>query len=185
MTADDQRIVMDVEEIDAALEALADHIVQKNAGLADVALVGIADGGVPIYRRLQNLLKTKGNLLDELPSGIIDITLYRDDLTINDQPELKDMRLDFDVNGKTIILVDDVVFTGRTVRSAIMAVMDYGRPGKIQLAALVDRGHRELPIQPDFVGKVIQTAADELVEVYVSATQTDTDRVVVRPRPVS
>ena len=173
-----KRIVMNSERIDLALRRMAQQIIEVNPGLKNVALIGIADGGVPVTNRLRALLKQIGGL--EVPLGMIDITLYRDDLHINDQPELKSTQIDFDIDGLTIILVDDVLFTGRTVRAAISSLFDYGRPGRIQLAILIDRQHRELPIRADFIGKYLDTDRDQKVLVNVAdELDSNADKVVL------
>ena len=169
---------MDEKSIDLALRRMSQEIIEANRGFNNLALVGIADGGVPVTYRLQNLLNS--NSKNEVPVGMIDITLYRDDLTINDQPELKDTKIEFDIDGKNVVLVDDVLFTGRTVRAAITALLDYGRPGRIQLAVLVDRSHRELPIQADFVGKVVNSEKSEKIAVAVDENKAmKKDKVVL------
>lgn len=183
MAKEHKRRIMDSQGIELSLRRMAQQILEANKGAANLALVGIADGGVPVTHRLSALLCEHAKC--DVPVGFIDITLYRDDLTINDQPELKSTKIDFDIDGMRIILVDDVVFTGRTVRAAITALMDYGRPGLIQLAALVDRGHRELPIQPDFVGRHMDTDKDQKVTVGVSDEAGDKKDKVVLITPIN
>lgn len=175
-----KRKVMDAQAIDFALHRMAREIIEVTKGLSNLALIGIADGGIGITRRLFKILSDGAQ--KPIPMGMIDITLYRDDLTINDQPELKDTQIDFDMDGLEIVLVDDVLFTGRTVRAAITALLDYGRPGKIKLAVLVERiGHRELPIQADFVGRHIDTDKEEKVLVKVTAEGMEkNDKVVIQ-----
>lgn len=157
--------LMDQPAMDRALVRIAHEILESNDG-ADVCLVGIRRRGVPLARKIAaNIEKIEGR---QVPVGELDITLYRDDLTrIDDMPQVKKIPLAFDVTGRKIVLVDDVLYTGRTVRAAIDALFDLGRPQRIQLAILIDRGHRELPIRADFVGKNIPTSHTEVVRVLV------------------
>jgi pyrimidine operon attenuation protein/uracil phosphoribosyltransferase len=158
--------LMDDKAMDRSLTRLAHEIIEKNKGIDSIVLLGIRSRGVPIAHRLSEKIKNIEGT--ELPVGELDITLYRDDLTKKtESPEVRGFNLEFEINGKIVILVDDVIFTGRTVRAAMDAVMDYGRPGSIQLAVLVDRGHRELPIRPDYVGKNIPTSRKEIVKVKI------------------
>lgn len=156
--------IMDEMALNRALMRISHEIVEKNKGVENVRLVGIRRRGEPIARRIRgNIQKIEGI---ELPCGSIDISFYRDDLTtLSENPTVNKTELPFDVTAKDIILVDDVLYTGRTVRAAIAAVFSCGRPKSIQLAVLVDRGHRELPIRADYVGKNIPTSHSELVEV--------------------
>ena len=158
------RRLMKPREMDLALSRIAAEIIEDHPDLTDVVLVGIRRRGIPLAERLnQKIRKLSGQ---ELPLGKLDITFYRDDLTLVDtQPVVEASHLDFDVEEKTVILVDDVLYTGRTTRAALDSVLDYGRPRSVELVVLVDRGHRELPIQADYVGKHIETARDEVVEV--------------------
>lgn len=158
--------VMDEKAIRQALRRIAHEIVERNKSIEEVVLVGIRNRGVPLARRLQTYLNEIENYT--LPLGILDITLYRDDLTQRqDQPEVHTTDVPFDLNKKHVIMVDDVLYTGRTTRAAMDALIDLGRPATIQLAVLVDRGHRELPIRADYVGKNVPTSRNELVEVKV------------------
>lgn len=161
---------MDEPAIDRALTRIAHEIIEKHGGVEGIALVGIRTRGVPLARRLgERIKKIEGT---EVPVGILDINLYRDDLTtIADHPVLRKTEIPFKVDGKKVILVDDVLFTGRTVRAAMDGIIDLGRPKMIQLAVLVDRGHRELPIRADFVGKNVPTSLDE--EIVVSLGEED------------
>lgn len=156
--------IMDEMALNRALMRISHEITEKNKGVENVQLVGIRRRGEPIAQRIRsNILKIEGV---ELPCGSIDISFYRDDLTtLSESPLVKKTELPFDVTAKDVILVDDVLYTGRTVRAAISAVFGCGRPKSIQLAVLVDRGHRELPIRADYVGKNIPTSHSELVEV--------------------
>ncbi len=158
--------VMDEKGMHQALRRIAHEIVERNKGLEKIALIGIRKRGVPLARYLQSYL----NEIEEfdIPFGILDITLYRDDLIQRqDQPEVHTTEVPFELTDKNVILVDDVLFTGRTVRAAMDAMVDFGRPASIQLAVLVDRGHRELPIRADYVGKNVPSSRSELVEVRV------------------
>ncbi|MEJ2076820.1 MAG: bifunctional pyr operon transcriptional regulator/uracil phosphoribosyltransferase PyrR [Acidobacteriota bacterium] len=158
------RRLMKPREMDLALSRIAAEIIEDHPDLTDVVLVGIRRRGIPLAERLnQKIRKLSGQ---DLPLGKLDITFYRDDLTLVDtQPVVEASHLDFDVEEKTVILVDDVLYTGRTTRAALDSVLDYGRPRSVELVVLVDRGHRELPIQADYVGKHVETARDEVVEV--------------------
>ena len=162
------KVVLDRDDVRRALLRIAHEIVEKNPGSDNVALVGIHTRGAVLGDRLHTLV---GELTgSEVPRGDLDISFYRDDVDTREpgaQPVVHSSHLDFDLDGRTVVLVDDVLFTGRTVRAAIDALFDYGRPRRVQLAVLVDRGHRELPIRPDYVGKNLPTADDERVYVRV------------------
>ena len=159
-------VTLQAEDIKRAITRIAHEILEKNKGTENLALVGIRTRGVTLARRLQDKISEIENT--QLDLGILDITLYRDDLGAGKQnPVLKDTEIPFPIDGKQIILCDDVLFTGRTIRAAIDALMDFGRPGSVQLAVLIDRGHRELPIRPDFVGKNIPTSKDMKVQVML------------------
>jgi pyrimidine operon attenuation protein/uracil phosphoribosyltransferase len=162
------RQVMDAEDIRRCFMRIAHEIVEKNRGGAQVALVGIRTRGVPMAERIGKHLKNIEGV--DVPIGALDVALYRDDISLRN-PVVKRTEIPFDVTGKHVVLTDEVLFTGRTIRAAMDAVFDFGRPASIQLAVLVDRGHRELPIRPDFIGKNIPTADDE--EVKVSLLETD------------
>lgn len=159
--------IMDADGLRRALTRIAHEIVERNKGLEHVVLVGIRRRGVPLARRLAERLKEIEGAT--VPIGILDITLYRDDLTTRtDQPEVHKTEIPVDLSGKLVVLVDDVLYTGRTVRAALDALIDLGRPQVIQLAVLVDRGHRELPIRADFVGKNVPTSKREIIHVKLS-----------------
>ncbi len=159
-------VTLQAEDINRAITRIAHEILEKNKGTENLALVGIRTRGVTLARRIQDKISEIENT--QLDLGILDITLYRDDLGAGKQnPVLKDTEISFPIDGKQIILCDDVLFTGRTIRAAIDALMDFGRPGSVQLAVLIDRGHRELPIRPDFVGKNIPTSKDMKVQVML------------------
>ncbi|MBM3246494.1 MAG: bifunctional pyr operon transcriptional regulator/uracil phosphoribosyltransferase PyrR [Candidatus Omnitrophica bacterium] len=169
--------ILDKEAINRSLMRIAHEIVEKNKGIGGLCLVGIRNRGVYLAQRLAGCIKKIEN--QEVPVGILDITLYRDDLTlISSQPVVHKTEIDFDIQDKVLVLVDDVLYTGRTVRAALDALIDFGRPQTIQLAVLVDRGHRELPVRADFVGKNIPTSLKETVEVRLEETD-GADEVVI------
>lgn len=156
--------IMDADGIRRALIRIAHEITEKNKGVKNVALVGIRTRGVPLAARIAEEIQKIENV--KVPTGSLDITLYRDDLTtMGYNPVIHGTEIDFDVTGKHIVLVDDVLYTGRTIRAALDAIIDMGRPNSIQLAALIDRGHRELPIRADYAGKNVPTSRREIVEV--------------------
>ncbi len=159
-------VIADEEEMRRAILRIAHEIVERNRGTLGVALVGIRRRGVPLAERIREAIR--GIEGEEVPIGTLDITLYRDDLAlISPQPIVRATELPFQVEEKILILVDDVLFTGRTIRAALGAIMDYGRPLAIQLAVLIDRGHRELPISADYVGRNVPTSKREIVQVYL------------------
>lgn len=167
--------IMDAHEMGRALTRIAHEIVERNKGVKQVALVGIRTAGVPLAKRLQKIIKNIEQV--EVPIGELDITLYRDDLAIRkNQPVLKRTDITFHISDLIVVLVDDVLFSGRTIRAAMDGLMDLGRPAEIQLAVLVDRGHRQLPIRANYVGKNIPTARDENIQVFLEELG-DHDRV--------
>jgi pyrimidine operon attenuation protein/uracil phosphoribosyltransferase len=169
--------ILDKDTIGRTLMRIAHEILEKNKGTQNLCLVGIRNRGVYLARRLADCInKIEG---EDVPVGILDITLYRDDLTlIAAQPVVHKTEMGFDINGKNLVLVDDVLYTGRTVRAALDALIDFGRPKSIQLAVMVDRGHRELPVRADYAGKNIPTSVNETVEVRL--TEVDgVDEVVI------
>ena len=156
--------IMDEKAVLRAITRISHEIIEKNKGVEDIVLIGIRTRGVPLARMIQKKIKEIEGV--EVAIGQVDITLYRDDLSKEEiDPVVHGSQIDFDINEKIAILVDDVLFTGRTVRAAMDAVMDHGRPVAIQLAILVDRGHRELPIRPDYVGKNVPTSRNEVISV--------------------
>ena len=166
--------VMSADDVRRAVTRIAHEIVERNHGLDDVALVGLQTGGVLLARRLASALEDiEGTVV---PLGTIDVAFYRDDIGI--RPVLPEAVTDisFDLTGMTVVLVDDVLFTGRTVRAALDALNDYGRPRSVQLAVMIDRGHRELPIRPDYVGKNLPTRRDEMVDVTADGVDVGTMR---------
>ena len=156
-------IILNSLGIQRALTRIAHEIVERNEVSADIVLVGIQRGGVPLAQRLAKFLSGIVNLT--IPAGSIDVSMHRDDLDQRAAPQIFPTEIPFDVTGKTVVLVDDVLFSGRTIRSAMDALNDFGRPRRIQLAVLVDRGHRELPIKADYVGKNLPTSRREIVQV--------------------
>jgi len=158
--------LMDAAEIGRALTRIAHEILERNKGAERLVFVGIAARGDDLARRLSSEIeRIEGTTV---PVGALDITFYRDDIGMRaEAPEVHETRIDFDINGRTVVLVDDVLFSGRTIRSAMDALVDFGRPSAIQLAVLVDRGHRQLPIRADFVGKNVPTRVDEDVRVAI------------------
>jgi pyrimidine operon attenuation protein/uracil phosphoribosyltransferase len=166
MSLKEKALILDKAGIERALTRIAHEIMEKNKGAKDLVLVGIQRGGVHLAKRLAGRIKDIEGV--EPPVGSLDITMYRDDLsTRKSQPVPQATDITFDIQDKMMVLVDDVLFTGRTIRAALNSVMDYGRPRRIQLAVLVDRGHRELPIRADYVGKNLPTSAKENVEVML------------------
>lgn len=155
--------VMDAAAIDRALTRIAHEILEANKGCGDLALAGIVTRGAAMATRLAERIRAIEGA--DVPVGTVDISFYRDDVATRMSPEVHRTDIPFDVEGRTVVLVDDVLFTGRTIRAAMDAVMDYGRPDSIQLAVLVDRGHRELPIRADYVGKNVPTSSKERVKV--------------------
>ncbi|MHB8059686.1 MAG: bifunctional pyr operon transcriptional regulator/uracil phosphoribosyltransferase PyrR [Gaiellaceae bacterium] len=179
------KTVLDAESIERALTRIAHELIEQAGELERLALVGIHCRGVPIAERLQRLIAEHTGHTVEL--GLIDITFYRDDVGVrggeaplHPQPVVRATALDFPLEGKTCVLVDDVLYTGRTIRAAIEALFDYGRPERVQLAVLIDRGHRELPIRPDYVGKNLPTSHRESIQVRLTEVDGE-DAVLLIP----
>ena len=173
-------VILDATAIQRALTRIAHEIAERNENGAEVVLVGIPTGGVPLAQRL-------GKILAEIwkhavPTGSLDVSMHRDDLDQRAAPKIHPTLMPFDVNGKTVVLVDDVLFSGRTTRAAMDALNDFGRPKKIQLAVVIDRGHRELPIKADFVGKNVPTADGEKIRVRLVENDGVDEVVLERPR---
>jgi len=177
------RTLLDAEQVARTLSRIAHEIIERNDDLDAVALVGIHTRGVPLAQRLRRLVEERSGV--ELALGQLDITFHRDDVHVRSgsaprrpQPIVRDTRLEFELEGRTVILVDDVLYTGRTIRAAIDALIEYGRPDRVQLAVLADRGHRELPIRPDYVGKNLPTARGDRVQVELNEID-EIDRVIL------
>lgn len=169
---------MDKDSLGRSLMRIAHEILEKNKGTRELCLVGIRNRGVYLAQRLADCIEKIEK--EKISVGVLDITLYRDDLSlIAAQPVVHKTEIGFDITGKNIILIDDVLYTGRTVRAALDALMDLGRPCSIQLAVLIDRGHREIPLRPDYVGKNIPTAQNETVEVRLSETDGKDEVVII------
>lgn len=175
-----KNVIMDSEAIRRALVRIAHEIIEKNKGVEDVVIVGIRTRGVPLAQRIAAEINAIENC--EMTVGMLDITLYRDDLsTLSYNPVVHGTDINFDLSGKHVVLVDDVLYTGRTIRAALDAVIDMGRPKTIQLAVLVDRGHKELPIRADYVGKNVPTSQKETIEVVLNEID-GTDEVYIGER---
>ena len=179
--------LLDAEGLERTLSRIAHEIIERNDDLGRLALVGIHTRGVPLAQRLRRLIEEFSGR--EIALGTLDITFHRDDVHVRDsgaplhpQPVVRATRLDFPLEGMTCVLCDDVLYTGRTIRAAVDALFDYGRPARVQLAVLVDRGHRELPIRPDYVGKNLPTSHDERVQVQLLEVD-EVDRVLLVPAP--
>jgi pyrimidine operon attenuation protein / uracil phosphoribosyltransferase len=173
--------LLEKDDVARAVTRIAHEILERNKGAGELVLVGIAARGDDLARRLaREVARIEGT---EVPVGVLDITFYRDDIGLRGEaPEVHETRIDFEVTGRTVVLVDDVLFTGRTIRAALDALVDFGRPRAVQLAVLVDRGHRELPIRADYVGKNVPTRRDELVRVALEELDGEDAVVVEEPR---
>jgi pyrimidine operon attenuation protein / uracil phosphoribosyltransferase len=181
------KVLLDEAAIARSLRRIAHEIVEGNPELGHVALVGIHTRGVPLAHRLRRLIEEFTGR--ELELGTLDITFYRDDVQVrggeaprHPQPLVRATKLDFPLEGRTVVLVDDVLYTGRTIRAAVDALFDYGRPARVQLACLADRGHRELPIRPDYVGKNLPTSRNERIQVQLVEVD-EVDQVLLVPTP--
>jgi pyrimidine operon attenuation protein/uracil phosphoribosyltransferase len=179
------KVLLDAPAVERTLSRIAHELIERNADLASLALVGIHTRGVPLARRLQQLVARQSGV--EVDLGAVDITFHRDDVLVrgggaplHPQPVVRGTELDFPLEGKTVVLVDDVLFTGRTVRAALDQLIDFGRPARIELAVLVDRGHRELPIRADYVGRSLATSRDEQVQVAVREEDGKDEVVLMR-----
>jgi len=176
----EKRQLLSAEEINRTLQRLAHEIVEKSGGAKDLALVGIRRRGVPLAQRMADLMR--GFAGTTVPVGILDITLYRDDLsTIGPQPVVQSTNIDFTVDDRDLVVVDDVLYTGRTIRAAMNGLFDLGRPKRIRLCVLIDRGHRELPVEASFVGRAVETSDTEIVEVRLREVDSE-ERVVLVDR---
>jgi pyrimidine operon attenuation protein / uracil phosphoribosyltransferase len=160
----EKKQLMSASEIDRTLVRLAHEILEKTGDLSKLAFIGIKRRGVPLAQRLAAKIASLEKV--QVPTGILDINLYRDDLsTVSERPVVNAKQIDFEVAGKDIVLMDDVLYTGRTIRAALDALFDHGRPARVQLLVLIDRGHRELPIEARYVGRMVQTSGNEIIEV--------------------
>jgi len=167
MSFTEKAVIMNEEEMMRAIKRMAHEVLEANGGVKDLVILGVQRRGVPLAAMLQDAIKNVEGA--EVPMGAIDITFYRDDLfKLGPSPKVATTEMPFDVTDKQVILVDDVLYTGRTVRAALDVIIDWGRPRAIQLAVLVDRGHRELPIRPDYVGKNVPTSQKEVIKVKVA-----------------
>jgi pyrimidine operon attenuation protein/uracil phosphoribosyltransferase len=181
------KVLLDADALGRTLSRIAHEIIEANPELDHVALVGIQTRGVPLAQRLARLIEERAGEAPDL--GAVDITFYRDDVAVrageaprHAQPVVRDTQLGFPLEGRTVVLVDDVLYTGRTIRAAIEALFDYGRPARVQLAVLVDRGHRELPIRPDYVGKNLPTSRTERIQVQLLEID-EVDQILLVGRP--
>ncbi|KXG43740.1 bifunctional pyr operon transcriptional regulator/uracil phosphoribosyltransferase PyrR [Tepidibacillus decaturensis] len=174
------RVLLDETAINRALTRIAHEILEKNKGIEDLVIIGIKTRGIYLAQRIADKIKQfEGH---DIPVGELDITLYRDDLTEkSDQPLVKGSQIAFEIKKKKIVLIDDVLYTGRTVRAALDAIIDMGRPQQIQLAVLIDRGHRELPIRPDYVGKNVPTSKQEMISVQLKECD-QKEQVTIQPK---
>jgi pyrimidine operon attenuation protein/uracil phosphoribosyltransferase len=173
-----KKVLMSAQDIERALDRIALQILERNLSLQDLVIVGIHTGGVFLADRLHRIIEKRERMT--LPAGSLDITLYRDDWSrVSQNPIVRKTDISFEVEGKTMILVDDVIYTGRTIRAALDAVMDFGRPSSIQLAALVDRGGRELPIQPDYIGMNVKVGPSQHVHVLLQEDEGSDEVVLV------
>ncbi|MEA3475551.1 MAG: bifunctional pyr operon transcriptional regulator/uracil phosphoribosyltransferase PyrR [Candidatus Cloacimonadota bacterium] len=169
--------IIDEKELERILKRLANEVIEKNKGCKDLYIVGIHTRGVPLAKRITHYIEKFEDV--KILVGSLDVTLYRDDLAhIEHQPVIKDSLVRFDIEGKHILLIDDVLNTGRTARAALNALLDYGRPASIQLLVVIDRGHRELPIQADFIGNKVPTSKGEVIKLYLKEID-DKDEVVI------
>lgn len=174
----DSTILLNAQAMQRAITRIAHEIAERNDDAAEVVLIGIPEGGVPMAQRLGKILG--GIWSNAVPVGTLDVSMHRDDLAQRAAPTVHPTVIPFDVTGKTVVLVDDVLFSGRTTRAAMDALNDFGRPKRIQLAVLVDRGHRELPIKADFVGKNVPTALTEKVHVHLAELDGEDEVVLER-----
>jgi len=175
-----EKVIMSEADVRRALVRIAHEIIERNQGVHNLVLVGMRTRGVPLAKRLAQTLKELEGV--NVPLGQLDITLYRDDFAMRHlQPIVRKTEIQADITGKRVVLVDDVLYTGRSIRAAMDAVMDFGRPDRIQLMVLVDRGHRELPIRADYVGKNVPSARDEEVQVRLVETDGRDEVVILRP----
>jgi pyrimidine operon attenuation protein/uracil phosphoribosyltransferase len=179
MRKKDMKELLDAQGMDRVLSRLTHEILERNKGASELVLVGVCTGGVPLARCISEKIRAIEGV--DVPVGSVDITLYRDDLSKTVfQPQLKRTDIPFSIDGRKVVLVDDVLYTGRTIRAAMDALIDFGRPSCIQLAVLIDRGHRELPIRADYVGRNLPTSREETVEVDVMGSSRDEWKVLLK-----
>ena len=173
----EKAIILSSTDVDRVIKRISHEILERNRGSGDLAIIGLQKRGVPLARRIgSNIEEFEGT---NVPFGMLDISLYRDDFGQKIKREIGKTEIDFDVTNKNVILVDDVLFTGRTIRAALDAIIDLGRPNSIQLVVLIDRGHRELPIRADYVGKNLPTSRNEMVEVKFEETDGEDSVILV------
>ena len=176
----EKRQLLSAEEISRTLQRLAHEIVEKSGGTKDLAFIGVRRRGIPLAQRLAKIMKDSMHV--DIPVGTLDITLYRDDLTtVGPQPVVHSSEIDFQVDDRDLVVIDDVLYTGRTIRAAMNGLFDLGRPRRIRLCVLIDRGHRELPIEASFVGRTVQTSDTEIVEVRLQEIDNE-ERVMLVDR---
>src|SRR5476649_312552 len=173
-------VILNAHAIERALTRIAHEIAERNENPGEVVLVGIPSGGVPLAQRLGKILSEIWKI--SVPAGSLDVSMHRDDLDQRAAPKIHPTEIPFDVNGKTVVLVDDVLFSGRTIRAALDALNDFGRPKKIQLAVLIDRGHRDLPIKADFVGKNVPTSLYEKISLLLTESGAAHDEVILKKK---
>jgi len=173
----EKAIILNPADVDRVIKRISHEILERNRGSGDLAIIGLQKRGVPLARRIGSNIEEFEE--DSVPFGMLDISLYRDDFGQKIKNEMRKTEIDFDVTGKNVILVDDVLFTGRTIRAALDAIIDLGRPKSIQLVVLIDRGHRELPIRADYVGKNLPTSRNEMVEVKLAETDGEDGVILV------
>jgi pyrimidine operon attenuation protein / uracil phosphoribosyltransferase len=176
----EKRQLLSAEEISRTLQRLAHEIVEKSGGTKDLAFIGVRRRGIPLSQRLAQIIKSSSRV--DIPVGTLDITLYRDDLsTVGPQPVVHSSEIDFPVDDRDLVVIDDVLYTGRTIRAAMNGLFDLGRPRRVRLCVLIDRGHRELPIEASFVGRTVQTSDTEIVEVRLQEIDNE-ERVMLVDR---
>ena len=173
----EKAMILNSADMDRVIKRISHEILERNRGSGDLAIIGLQKRGVPLARRICS--KIEEFEVSKVPLGMLDISLYRDDFGRKIKSEIGKTEVDFDVTDKNVILVDDVLFTGRTIRAALDAIIDLGRPNSIQLVVLIDRGHRELPIRADYVGKNLPTARNEMVEVKLEETDGEDSVILV------
>ena len=173
----EKAVILNPADVDRVIKRISHEILERNRGSGNLAIIGLQKRGVPLALRIgENIKAFEGR---KVPSGMLDISLYRDDFGQKIKTEMRKTEIDFDVAGRDVLLVDDVLFTGRTIRAALDAIMDLGRPKSIQLVVLIDRGHRELPIRADYVGKNLPTSRNEMVEVKFTETDGEDSVILV------